>query len=196
MNLYLRNITKQYEGNLVLNQLNLEFKEGKITCIMGPSGIGKTTLINIIMGLVKPDYGKIEGTEGRKISVVFQENRLCEGIGAVENVKMVCDKKVSELKIKQEFEEVGLLDYENKRTLELSGGMRRRVALVRAVMAESDIIIMDEPFKGLDEKLKGQVINYMKRKTRGKTLIIVTHNKEEVEALSADLIVLAPHDMI
>ncbi len=68
--------------------------------------------------------------------------------------------------------------------------MKRRVAIVRAVLAESDIIIMDEPFKGLDEKLKEQVINYVKNKTKGKTVIVVTHNKEEVEALSAELVIL------
>ncbi len=190
MNIYLKNITKQYEDKPVLNQLNLEMADGKITCIMGPSGIGKTTLLHIIMGLVKPDSGKVEGTKDKKITAVFQENRLCEEIGAVKNVKMVCDKKVTEHMIKKEFNEVGLQDYDNKKTLELSGGMKRRVAIVRAVMAESDIIIMDEPFKGLDEKLKEQVINYIKHKTKGKTLIIVTHNKDEVKALSADLIIL------
>ena len=186
MNINLRNITKQYETIPVLNQLYLEIKEGKTTCIMGPSGVGKTTLIHILMGLVQADSGVIEGVEGRRFAAVFQENRLCEEIGAVLNIKMVCDKKVTEAQIKKELEAVGLLDYEKKKVNELSGGMKRRVAIVRAVMADSDIIIMDEPFKGLDDKLKGQVIDYIKRKTIGKTLVVITHNKEEVEALSAD----------
>ncbi|MGB8455471.1 MAG: ATP-binding cassette domain-containing protein [Anaerocolumna sp.] len=190
MNICLRNITKQYEDTLVLNQVNLEIKEGKITCIMGPSGIGKTTLIHIIMGVVKADSGILEGLKDKRITAVFQEDRLCEGVGAIHNVKMVCDKKVSELQIKQDFNEVGLLDYENKKIRDLSGGMKRRVAMVRAVMAESDIIIMDEPFKGLDDKLKEQVIHYIKRKTKDRTLIVVTHNREEVEALGGELIVL------
>ncbi len=190
MNICLKNITKKYEDTLGLNQVSLEFAEGETACIMGPSGIGKTTLINIIMGLVKADSGTLTGLEGKKIAAVFQENRLCEEIDAVHNVKLVCNKNVTELQIKEEFKEVGLLEYENKKTRELSGGMKRRVAIVRAVMAESDIIIMDEPFKGLDEKLKEQVINYIRRKTRGKTVIVVTHNKEEVDALSARLILL------
>ncbi|QHQ60382.1 ATP-binding cassette domain-containing protein [Anaerocolumna sedimenticola] len=188
--IYIKNLTKQYEGTPVLNQLNLEIKEGKITCIMGPSGIGKTTLINILMGLVKADSGVVDGLDGKKFAAVFQENRLCEEIGAILNVKMVCDKKVTESRIKKELESVGLIDYEKKKVNELSGGMKRRVAIVRAVMANSDIIIMDEPFKGLDDKLKIQVINYIKQKTGGKTLIVITHNKEEVEAFSADLIEL------
>ncbi|WMJ85299.1 ATP-binding cassette domain-containing protein [Anaerocolumna sp. MB42-C2] len=187
-----RNLTKKYDGIPVLNQLNLEIKEGNITCIMGPSGIGKTTLINILMGLVKADSGVIEGVAGKKFAAVFQENRLCEEISAILNIKMVCNKKVTESQIKNELESVGLTDYE-KKVNELSGGMKRRVAIVRAVMANSDIIIMDEPFKGLDNKLKNQVIDYVRQKTKGKTLIVITHNKEEVEALFADLISLSSH---
>lgn len=190
LNICLKNITKQYDNTYVLNHVNLEFGEGKITCIMGPSGGGKTTLVNIIMGFVKPDSGIINGLEDKRIAAVFQEDRLCEGIGAVQNVKMVCDKKVSEHQIKKDFSEVGLSDYENKKVRDLSGGMKRRVAIVRAVMAQSDIIIMDEPFKGLDDKVRQHVIDYIKQKTKGKTLIVITHNKEDVEALSGELIIL------
>jgi NitT/TauT family transport system ATP-binding protein len=190
MNIILSNISKQYDGLPVLNQVSLEFKEGMTTCLMGPSGVGKTTLLQILMGLVKADSGSLTGLKGKKLSAVFQENRLCESIDAIANIKMVCDKKTSIQRIRQELNEVGLTDYENKKTLLLSGGMKRRVAIVRAVLADSEVIFMDEPFKGLDEKLKEQVIQYVKRKTAGKTLIVVTHNKDEIKALSAELIVL------
>ena len=190
MNIQLKDIMKSYNNTVVLNKLDIEIKEHQITCIMGPSGVGKTTLINILMGLVEADSGSIAGLSGKKFTAVFQENRLCESINAIKNVQLVCEKKITDLQITDEFREVGLSDYENKSVSELSGGMKRRVAIVRAMLPESDIIIMDEPFKGLDEELKKQVIDYVKYKTKGKTVIIITHDKEEVDALSAELITL------
>jgi len=190
MNIQLKDISKRYDETLVLNHLNIEILEKQITCIMGPSGIGKTTLIHIIMGLVKADTGKMEGLEGKKFTAVFQEDRLCESIDAIKNVRLVCNKKITNVQIIEEFRKVGLIDYENKPVAKLSGGMKRRVTIVRALLPESDIIIMDEPFKGLDDELKEQVIKYVKQKTMGKTVIIVTHDKEEVDALSAKMISL------
>jgi len=190
MNIELKNISKRYGEKIVLNQLNIEFIEHQITCIMGPSGVGKTTLIHMLMGLVKADSGKMQGLEGKRITAVFQEDRLCESVDAIKNVLLVCDKKITDIQVMEEFREVGLIEYENKPVAQLSGGMKRRVTIVRALLPESDIIIMDEPFKGLDDELKKQVINYMKQKTKGKTVIIVTHDKEEVHALSAELITL------
>jgi NitT/TauT family transport system ATP-binding protein len=188
MSIQLINITKKYENLTVLEHVNLEIAENKITCIMGPSGCGKTTLLHILLGLIKEDSGRIVGLSDKKITAVFQENRLCEGIHAIKNVQMVCDKHITVDMIKKEFNDVGLLDYENKPVANLSGGMKRRVAIVRAIIPKSNVIIMDEPFKGLNLELKEQVIEYVKQKTIGKTVIIVTHDDYEVEALSADLI--------
>lgn len=190
MNIKLKNITKYYNEIPVLNRLNIEFLENETTCIMGPSGSGKTTLLHIIMGLVKPDDGKVEGLQGKKITAVFQENRLCEEIDAIKNVKIVCDKSIKDSDIKQEFVKVGLTDYENKPIAQLSGGMQRRVTLVRALLAKSDVIVMDEPFIGLDEELKEQVIHFVKEKVSGKTLIFVTHVKEEAAAFSAKIVTI------
>lgn len=190
MNIQLKDISKSYNNTVVLNKIDIEIKEHQITCIMGPSGVGKTTLIYILMGLVEADAGSIAGVSGKKFAAVFEENRLCEGINAIKNVQLVCENTITDLQIKKEFREVGLSEYENKPVAELSGGMKRRVAIVRALLPESDIIIMDEPFKGLDEELKNQVINYVKYKTKGKTVIIITHDKEEVDTLSAKLIML------
>lgn len=190
MSIQLKEISKRFDSILVFDRFNIEFNENRVTCIMGPSGSGKTTLINIMLGLLKPDSGKIVGIDGKKKVAVFQEDRLCESLNAVKNVLLVCDKKVQQAYIEQEFYEVGLMDYENKPAAELSGGMKRRVAIVRALLPESDIIFMDEPFKGLDEGLKSRVIQYVKHKTIGKTVIIVTHDKEEAEALSAECIYL------
>jgi NitT/TauT family transport system ATP-binding protein len=186
----LKNLDKTYGNTKVLNNYSIELQENKITCLMGPSGVGKTTLLQILLGLVKVDKGKISGLDGKKVSAVFQENRLIEGIDAIHNIKLVCDKQVTEDMIENELSLVGLTEYKNKPVSKLSGGMQRRVAIVRAIMARSDLVIMDEPFKGLDENLKKQVIQYVMNKTMGKTVLMVTHDKEEVELLSAELVVM------
>jgi NitT/TauT family transport system ATP-binding protein len=158
---------------------------------MGASGKGKTTIINIILGLIKPDTGKVLGCKDCMIAAVFQEDRLIEHWDAVKNVKLVCEKSISTDKIVQELQRVGLEEYRDKPVKDYSGGMRRRVALVRAMLAKSDILIFDEPFKGLDDLLKRQVIHYVKQYTQGKTVIVVTHDKEEVNLLEANLVSLS-----
>jgi NitT/TauT family transport system ATP-binding protein len=191
MNIQLVHISKQFENELVLNDVNVTFLEGRINCLMGASGIGKTTIINIIMGLIKPDTGAVLGCNNSRIAAVFQEDRLIEHWDAVKNVRLVCEKSISIEKIEQEFHRVGLEEYWNKPVKDYSGGMKRRVALVRAMLAKSDILILDEPFKGLDDMLKKQVIQYVKEHTQEKTVIIVTHDKEEVQLLEANLISLS-----
>ncbi len=184
MDIVVRDLSKTFNENQVLNNISYTFQEGCITCIMGPSGSGKTTLFNILMGLMKPEAGKITGLEGKKISAVFQEDRLCESFTAIQNITAITGKKYTVSEIEAEFKKVELTEYEAKPVRELSGGMKRRVAILRAVMAESDIIFMDEPFKGLDEALKLKVIDYVRNKVKGKTVIIITHDMTEAEILS------------
>lgn len=187
MDIELLHIVKRFDQKQVISDFSAIFREGQVNCLMGASGIGKTTIINILMGLLKQDSGEIHGMEGRRIATVFQEDRLIEHWDAIKNVRLVCDKSVARETIEQEFKKVGLEDYENKPVSKLSGGMRRRVAIVRAMLAQSDLIIMDEPFKGMNEELKSMVIDYVKQKTLGKTVIIVTHDKEEAESFKAKL---------
>lgn len=190
MDITLQNINKSFDGLLVLSNLTLRFEAGKTSCIMGPSGCGKTTLLHLLLGLHSPDSGFIFGLEDKIPSVVFQENRLLEQYDAFTNIQAICGSCTKE-QIATEFQKIGLKDYEGKPVLALSGGMKRRVAILRALMAEdSKLILMDEPFKGLDEALKQQVIDYVKEKTAGKTVIFVTHDKEEAEAMGAVLITL------
>ncbi len=188
MDIKVNNLTKSFGDNKVLDRVNVAFLRGKINCIMGPSGCGKTTLFNIILGLIKADGGTIHGLENEKIVAVFQEERLCEGFSAAANVKLVCDKSVSVKEIEIHLSEVGLEEVERKSVSKLSGGMRRRVSIVRAIMANSNVIIMDEPFKGLDEDTKIRVIDYVKNYAIGKTIIVTTHSIEEVKMLKATLI--------
>ncbi|MBH1941889.1 ABC transporter ATP-binding protein [Mobilitalea sibirica] len=188
MDIRLHHINKQFDEKQVLKDVNMTIVEGDIYCIMGASGAGKTTLVNILMGIIKQDAGEITGMNKRKIAAVFQEDRLIEHWDAVKNILLVCNKSMDESKVKDALEEVGLKDHLKKPVMDLSGGMRRRVAVVRALMADSELIIMDEPFKGLDEALKQQMIQYVKKRTKGKTVILITHDKEEALGLNAKII--------
>jgi NitT/TauT family transport system ATP-binding protein len=190
MAIELLHLSKCFADHIVYKDLNLSFAEGEINCLMGASGSGKTTLLYLLMGILKPDFGEIRGVAGKRIAAVFQEDRLIEHFDAGKNINLVCEKQLSALQIEQELIQVGIEEYAGKEVRHFSGGMRRRVALVRALLAPSDILILDEPFKGLDEALKAQVIDYVKKKTVGKTVVLVTHDMEEAQLLQAKLITL------
>lgn len=180
-------ISKAYNGTRVLNDFSADFPKGEISCIMGRSGCGKTTLLNIIMGLVPPDSGSFDAPG--KISVVFQEDRLCERLSAAANVKLVCQKDYPEEKIIAALAAVGLGREDIFRPVsELSGGMKRRTAIVRAMSAESNTIIMDEALKGLDDATKKLTTEYILSNRGGRTLIFVTHDINEVELLGGVLV--------
>lgn len=190
MDIKLTQIYKSYKGVPILEDVNILFEEGETTCIMGPSGIGKTTLIRILTGLTKADRGIIQGMDGRKVAVVFQEDALIDHWDALRNVELVCEPSITKEMIEDEFFKLGLRNYKNKAVRQLSGGMRRRVAILRALMADSDFIVMDEPFSALDEDSKIRVIEYIKKKTKEKTLVVVTHDKEDVQRLGGNMVLL------
>ncbi len=190
MDIKFTRVSKRFQDKLLFEDLNLTFPEGRLTCLMGPSGSGKTTIINCILGLTRPDSGEVTGIEGKLVAAVFQEDRLIEHWDAIKNVKLVCDKSVTTKQVLEELKEVGLEEAIKKPVRDYSGGMRRRVAIVRAMLAQSELMILDEPFQGLDELLKEQVIDYVRRRTLGKTVILVTHDREEAERMGAELISL------
>lgn len=190
MDINVKNLYKSFQEQQVLNNVTMSFSEARITCIMGASGVGKTTLAFILMGLLTADSGEIIGLQGKKLAAVFQEDRLIEHWDAIKNIQLVSPREVTRELVHQNFKEIGLTEYEKKPVRSLSGGMRRRVAMVRALLSEYDVLIMDEPFKGLDEKLKIQVIGYVKEKTKGKTVLIITHDKEEVDMLEAEVVTI------
>ena len=186
MNLVLEHISKAYGEKTVLKDFSHTFPAGKRTCIMGPSGCGKTTLLRIILGLETPDKGTMTGRPER-VSAVFQENRLFEDFSALSNLAAVChhgDKQV----MADHLTELGLGDSLHKPVRTLSGGMKRRVAVARAVMAPGELIVLDEPLTGLDKDTKATVLAYLKRHTQDRTLILVTHDPAERDAL-ADIVV-------
>lgn len=192
MDIIVGRVSKCFGDNRVLDNFSAVIREKQTTCIMGPSGCGKTTLMYILMGLMAPDSGTVEGVPEEK-SAVFQEDRLCEAFSAVTNVRMVCDKNTDERTIQEHLSEIGLEDSLFLPVSKLSGGMRRRVALVRAVLAPGDSLFLDEPFKGLDDKLKESVISYVKTRAKNKTIILVTHDEDEALAMGGNMIRMERH---
>ncbi len=173
----LTNISKSFGDNQVLSNFSAEFPQNQVTCIMAPSGKGKTTLLRILMGLETADSGLITGLEEKTIAAVFQEERLCENLSALTNISIAtcCSKSI----IEQALVEIGLKDSIILPVSSLSGGMKRRVSILRAILSDSDILILDEPFKGLDEEMKTLVINMVKHYIQNKTVILVTHIEKE-----------------
>lgn len=172
----------------MLTDFSADFAGGQISCIMAPSGWGKTTLIRLMMGLEHIDSGEMTGLEGLRKSVVFQEDRLCENLSATANIRLVCPEKSKPL-VEGEMSSFGLGgDALGKPVRELSGGMRRRVALLRALLASYDILYMDEPFKGLDDDTKETVMAETHRLILGKTALLLTHDRREATALGASKI--------
>ncbi len=182
--IYIRDLSKSFGSRKVFDGLNLTIRGGMTTCIMAPSGAGKTTLLRILMGLENADGGSVTGLEGKRFSAVFQEERLCENMTAADNIRLVMPSSVSMSAVLAEMDRIGLCGCAAQLVCELSGGMRRRVSILRALLAEYDVLFLDEPFKGLDEALKGHVMTYVKEKTAGKTVVFVTHDKAEAAALA------------
>lgn len=180
------NIRKKFGENKVFEDFSHEFSVGRTTAVLGRSGGGKTTLLNILMGLLPPDGGEVV-REG-KISAVFQENRLCDNLTAGANIRLVTGNRLPETRIAEELAAVGLDGCEKKPVRELSGGMKRRVSLLRALLSEYDILFADEPFKGLDTDTKHNVMLYFKEMTAGKTVVFVTHDNDECDRLADEVI--------
>ena len=180
----LKKISKSFDNKQVLRDVDLVVPKGSRVLIRGASGKGKTTLLRIMMGLEKPDSGEVTGAFSKQASV-FQEDRLQPEFTPITCVKMICGVRVSKQDIRTQLAEVGLDGHFDKPAGKLSGGMRRRVAIVRAVMSDADVIYFDEPFTGLDRDTKLKVIEYIDRRTEGKTLVFVSHDAEDALLLGA-----------
>lgn len=170
----IRGLSKCYDGKSVLSGFDFTFAEGGVYCITGPSGCGKTTLLRLIAGLEKPDEGTVAGV--KSVAMVFQEDRLAGHLSAEANISMVCRDKSS---IKKALEEIGLDDARNRAVKDYSGGMARRVAIVRALLSEGEVLLLDEPFKGLDSENLKAAAQFIAKNRRGRTLLLVTHSESE-----------------
>lgn len=173
----MQNVTFTYGDKTVLQNFNLLVQPGQSVCLFGPSGCGKTTLLRLIAGLLTPDSGTV--TVQGKISMVFQENRLIPHLTVEKNVLAVADTANA-------LQALGLAEYLHAPVSDLSGGMARRVAIARAISYGGDILLLDEPFTGLDEENRILAAKLLQDAYRGKTVLMVSHREEDVRLMQAE----------
>lgn len=187
----LLHLNKSYGEKTVLRDFSAHIPQGQVTVLMGASGCGKTTLLRILMGFETPDGGTLSGIPD-KIAAVFQEDRLCPDFSALSNVKLVMNS-ADPAPAQALLEELGLGEVIHKPVRTLSGGMQRRVSIARALSYDAPLVILDEPFKGLDRATRDAVLATVLRHTAGKTVIAVTHDPVEAQALGGQLIEMEAH---
>ncbi len=180
----LKNVYKAFGEKQVLKDFSLQIQKGERVCLMGASGSGKTTIFNLILGIESPDSGTAE--TGGEISAVFQEDRLCEDFSALSNVRMVlCDRDSKRAaKVLELFLDEGDIA-SPVRTF--SGGMKRRVAIARALCFDKPILLLDEPFTGLDSETKARAAAAINELSGGKTILLISHDKDDAELLGAKI---------
>lgn len=174
------NLSKSYGETVVFRNFSARLPLGETTVITGVSGGGKTTLLRLILGLETPDGGEIAGVPARRRAAVFQEDRLCPQLTVLENVLLAAGRK-KEREARDLLARLGLGESLAVPAAELSGGMRRRCALARALCAESDLLVLDEPFKGLDEANRRAAMDAVRAVSDDKTVLLVTHDAAEAE---------------
>ena len=187
--LEISHLTKRFGEKMLFEDLDLALTAPAV--LWAPSGWGKTTLLRILMGLEKPTSGTVQGVG--KVSAVFQEDRLCPQLTAVENVALVLPGPMDQYKkqIEKDFQQLGLdgaaLSLPARK---LSGGQKRRAALLRALWAESDTLLLDEPFTGMDPETMKKAAALLKARCQDRNVLLATHDREAIEALGWEVIEL------
>ena len=184
MDIQVKNISKGYGEKQVLSCFSACFPQGEVSAVMAPSGRGKTTLLRLILGLEKPDAGEITGVPEAK-SALFQEDRLCPELSVLGNIRMVTGRAVPEEEIRRLLGFLGLEESAGTPACRLSGGMARRAALARALLYPGELLVLDEPFNGLDSAARERAAQAIVRYAAGRTILLVTHRREELELLNA-----------
>lgn len=197
MSLEVKSLYKNFGNISLFRDFNIAFHEGTITCILGPSGCGKTTLLNIMGGIIRADNGQLSGFNEKAISYIFQDPRLLPWKTVEENIEFVLGGDIpAEQRQKVTGQLIRLMELEDFAAYypsRLSGGMRQRVSIARAFAYPSDVILMDEPLKGLDIKLKLNLIRIFSRMWQAdkRTVIFVTHDVDEALLMGSDVVVLS-----
>ena len=187
--LEISHLTKRFGEKTLFEDLNLTLTAPAV--LWAPSGWGKTTLLRILMGLEMPTSGTVQGVG--KVSAVFQEDRLCPQLTAVENVALVLPGPVDQYKkqIEMDFQQLGLDNAAlSLPARKLSGGQKRRAALLRALWAESDTLLLDEPFTGMDPETMKKAAALLKARCQDRNVLLATHDREAIEALGWEVIEL------
>ena len=184
--LKLTKISHAYGNDPVLKSFCLTLEPGQRLALMGPSGAGKTTLLRVALGLLNPDSGTVEN-RFRKTAAVFQEPRLLPWRTAVENVNLVLGDTAATMENARScLKQLGLGEAADKYPRELSGGMQQRVAIARALAVEADLLVLDEPFKAMDEELRRRVMEQVAETNTA--ILLVTHEEEEAAALGCEIV--------
>ena len=182
MSIILNNVSFLYPEKTIFEGLTKKFRDGIFYSVSAPSGVGKTTLFRLISGLEKPCDGTIEVVGN--LAYMFQEDRLFPNLTVMENAKL---SDCGVFSAEEMLDELGILAEKDAYPDELSGGMKRRVALARTLLTTFDNIILDEPFTGLDEQTRDKAIALIKRVCSGKTLLIATHDETERQFCHEDI---------
>jgi len=186
----LSGVSKSFDGSPVLSDFSLTVAPRGVTALMGTSGSGKTTVCSLLLGLTRPDAGEIVNP-ARQVSAAFQDPRLIPWLTAEDNVAFVLHgvpKEEKRARAREMLTLLGLTDAYGKYPAELSGGMQQRVSLARAFLAPHDFLILDEPFRGLDDENRATVLGMIAELAQDSPVLLVTHDRSDVEALGAKAI--------
>lgn len=189
MDIRIERLCKRYGDTVLFQDFTMTLEQGRTYVLTGASGKGKTTLLHMLLGLVQPDSGTV--TKNVRYSAVFQENRLLPMQTAIENLNFIAKKGTKKTTLTALLTEILPQDSLEKPIEQLSGGMQRRVAIAGALLAESDCVIMDEPFTGLDEQTVKTVLAFIYRHLNGRTLLLSTHQPEVLQDYPTQRIELA-----
>lgn len=188
MSIQFHRVSFSYDKTPVLQDVTWRLPDTGVLCLWGPSGCGKTTMLRLLAGLEKPTAGVIEGLGDKRVSMVFQEHRLLPWLTALENVML---PGTEEQAAKEMLCRLGLEDVLDALPTALSGGQQRRVALARALAAPCELLLLDEPFNGLDEETWQAILPLIAHKAQNCPVVLVTHVPAQAERLQARVVSLS-----
>lgn len=178
----MEHVSKKFGEKTVLRDVSLELADGGRVAVEGPSGCGKTTLLNIMMGLLPQDAGNILRSNVDKMAAVFQEDRLIEHMSPQDNIRIAA-KGISPESIASALSRVGLDQRDQKSVRHMSGGQRRRVAIVRAALARPQLLLLDEPFQGLDEEARKKTAAFLLDECPNAAMVLVSHDAQDANLM-------------